>query len=79
MGVIYAQVERGCAVQDYPPSRVVRLDDLHQDPPGHHAFQVFEKLALARLLGGEIRAVFELLHGRHRRRAQPPASRLGFS
>ena len=50
--------------------RVVRLDDLHQDLPRHHGFDLFEELALLRLLGREVQAKSELLHVRHRRRAQ---------
>jgi hypothetical protein len=50
--------------------RVVRLDDLHQHRPRHHAFHLFQELALARLLDRQVQAKSKLLHDRDRLRAR---------
>mmetsp|Transcript_53128 Transcript_53128/g.124272 ORF Transcript_53128/g.124272 Transcript_53128/m.124272 type:complete len:381 (+) Transcript_53128:1249-2391(+) len=47
---------------------VVRRHDLHQHAPWHHAFHLFQELALARLLGRQVQTQAELLHDRDRRR-----------
>src|SRR5258706_15769572 len=50
-----------------PRLRVVRRDNLPQRRPRHHAFHLFQELALARLLGRQVQAKSELLHGQDRR------------